>query len=235
MTAAEIVEQLRPLGSESYRRTMLRHGVQEPVIGVKISELKKHQRRIKKDYQLALDLYATGIYDAMYLAGLVADESRMTRRDLKGWLASANSEPLCGFVVAWVAAESDHGWDLGLEWIDSKKQPVASAGWATLSGLVAVKADSELDLTELKRLLKRVERTIHEQPDRVRYHMNNFVMALAIYVAPLTDAAVSAAERIGVVTCDMGDTDCKVPFAPDCIEKARARGNIGRKRKTVRC
>src|SRR4051794_36848464 len=109
MTAAEIIDQLRPLGSESYRRTLLRHGIREPVLGVKIEELKNHQKRIKKDYELAKGLYATGIYDAMYLAGLVADEGRMTKKDLKGWLAGANSDALCGSVVAWVTAESDHG------------------------------------------------------------------------------------------------------------------------------
>ena len=26
-----------------------------------------------------------GVYDAMYLAGLIADDARMTRNDLQGW------------------------------------------------------------------------------------------------------------------------------------------------------
>src|SRR5215204_1667995 len=126
MTAQEIVASLEPLGSDSYKRILLKHGIREPVLGVKIEELKKHQKRIKKDYQLALDLFDTGIYDVMYLAGLVADESRMTKKDLRGWLAAATSEALCGSVVAWVAAESAHGWDLGVEWIDSKKSATAA-------------------------------------------------------------------------------------------------------------
>jgi len=33
-----------------------------------------------------------------------------------------------------------------LEWIDSKKDFIATAGWATLSSLVAIKPDNELDL-----------------------------------------------------------------------------------------
>ena len=37
-------------------------------------DLKKYQKRIKKDYQLSLDLYDSGVSDAMYLAGLIADE-----------------------------------------------------------------------------------------------------------------------------------------------------------------
>ena len=55
-----------------------------------------------------LDLYATGIYDAQYPAGLIADESKMTKKDLANWLAKSNSTAICGFTVAWVAAESKH-------------------------------------------------------------------------------------------------------------------------------
>ncbi len=89
MTAKEILAELKPLGSDSYKRVMFNHGVKEPFFGVKISELKKIQKRIKKDYQLALDLYDTGNYDAMYLAGLIADDARMTKKDLQRWIANA--------------------------------------------------------------------------------------------------------------------------------------------------
>ena len=67
-TAPEIVSQLEGLGRESYKRVLLNHDINEPVFGVKVEELKKFQKQIKKDYQLALDLYDTGIYDAQYLA-----------------------------------------------------------------------------------------------------------------------------------------------------------------------
>ena len=86
MTAAEIVKQLQRLGSDSYRKILLNHCIKEPVFGVKVEELKKFQKRIKKDYQLALDLYDTGIYDAMYLAGLIADDAKMTKKDLTAGL-----------------------------------------------------------------------------------------------------------------------------------------------------
>src|SRR6267378_369314 len=109
MTAAEIVEELRPLGQESYRKVMRNHGAREPMFGVKIEHLKKIQKRIKKDYQLALDLYATGIYDAMYLAGLIADDPKMTSKDLQRWVEKANNATVCGYTVPWVAAESNHG------------------------------------------------------------------------------------------------------------------------------
>jgi len=235
MTAEEIVKQLKPLGIDSYKKTLLKHGIQEPLFGVKIEELKKIQKRVKKDYQLALDLFDTGIYDAMYLAGLIADDPKMTKKDLRHWLAKANCPMLGEYTVAWVTAESNLGHELALEWIESKEEKVAAAGWATLSSLVAIKEDADLDLTELKHLLQRVQKTIHQQPNRARYLMNGFVIAVGSYVQPLTDLALQTAAKIGPVTVDMDGTACKVPSAAEHIQKVQKRGAIGKKRKSAKC
>ena len=235
MTATEIVKELKPLGSESTKRVLMNHGIKEPVLGVKIEELKKIQKRVKKDHELSLDLYDTGIYDAQYLAGLIADESKITPKDLRRWLATANCAALCSSVVAGLAADSPHGRELGLEWIESNDENTAHTGWTTLSGVVAVTDDSDLDLAELKRLLARVGKTIHQQPNHVRYAMNGFVIAVGSYVRDLTDLAVRTAEKIGPVRVDMGNTACQVPYAPEYIDKVRKRGSIGKKRKMARC
>jgi hypothetical protein len=142
---------------------------------------------------------------------------------------------VCEYTVPWVAAGSKHGRELALEWIDSPHEGIAGAGWATLSSLVAIKDDSELDLAELNRLLQRVEKTIHQQPDRVRYQMNGFMIALGSYVEPLTDLAIQTAKKIGTVSVNMGDTDCRVPPAVEYIDKVKKRGKIGQKRKTAKC
>ena len=235
MTAQQIVSEIEPLGTEGYRRVLRNHGVTGPLFGVKIEELKKYEKAIKKNYQLALDLYDTGIYDAIYLAGLIADESKMTKDDLRGWLDKASSDVVAEFAVAWVAAEGPQGWDLAREWIDSPDEKAQVVGWGTLSSLVAVRDDASLDIPALRGLLERISSTIHGQPDRVRYKMNGFVIALGSYVGELTDEALRAGEEIGKVHVDMGKTDCKVPFAPDYIRKVADKGRIGKKRKSARC
>ncbi|HZL86726.1 MAG TPA: DNA alkylation repair protein [Candidatus Krumholzibacteria bacterium] len=235
MTAAEIVEELKPLGSESIKKVLVKHGIQEPLLGVKVEELKKIQKRIKKDYQLALDLYDTGIYDAMYLAGLIADDRKMTKKDLQHWVDQATCPALCGFTVAWVAAESPHARALALEWIDSDKESVASAGWNTYAGLLAMRPDAELDRDEIAALLARVEKEIHAAPNRVRYCMNGFVIAVGASVKPMLAKAKATAKRVGSVEVDMGKTSCKLPVALDMIAKVEAMGRVGSKRKTTKC
>ena len=236
MTAKQILDELKPLGRESYKRLMFtNYGVKEPCFGVAISELKKILKRIKMDYQLALDLYDTGNYDAMYLAGLIADDARMTKKDLQRWVEKAYAGSLPGATVPWVAAGSPHGWELALEWIDSPRALTAAAGWGTFSAIVSIKPDAELDLASFKKLLQRVQKTIHQAPDVVRYQMNGFVIAVGGYVASLTDTAIQTGEKIGPVMCDLGNNSCQTPFAPDYIRKVQKRGTIGKKRKSAKC
>jgi len=124
---------------------------------------------------------------------------------------------------------------LALEWIDSTKPLIAEAGWATLRSLVSIKDDPELDLAELKRLLERVRKNIHQAPNDVRSQMNSFVIAVGSFVQPLSETAIETAEKIGPVTVDMGHTSCRVPFGPDSIRKVQKRGAIGKKRKSAKC
>jgi hypothetical protein len=235
MTAKEILAEIKPLGSEGYKRVMFNHGVKEPLYGVKISELQKIVKRIKRDYRLALELYDTGVYDAMYLAGLIADDAQMTKKDLQHWVAGAYCRALAGTTVAWVAAGSPHGWELGWDWIDSRKPLTAVAGWATIGSLVSIQDDSALDLKALRELLQRVAKTIHTAPDGVRYQMNSFVISVGSYVSSLTATAIQVGEKLGPVSENMGNTACQVPFAPDYIREVEKRGTLGKKRKSAKC
>lgn len=235
MTAKEVLAELKKLGSEQTKKTFLRHGAREPVFGVKVGDLKVIQKRVKKDYQLALDLFDTGNYDAMYLAGLIADPPQMTKADLQKWVKGAYCAGISCYPVAWVASESRFGRELALEWIDSDSEQVASAGWSTYGSLIAIKPDAELDLAEIEKLLGRVKAEIGSAPNRVRYCMNNFVIAVGGYVAPLTAKAKASAKAIGTVEVDVGDTSCQVPDACQYIAKIEKMGRVGKKRTSAMC
>lgn len=235
MTVDEIMAELKARGDDKIKKVLLKHGVKEPFFGVKIEYLKPIQNKIKKDYQLAKDLYATGNADAQYLAGLIADDKKMTPADLQTWVEQALSNNISEYTVPWVAAEGNYGFDMGVKWIESGNANVAAAGWSTLANVAALKPDNELPIETLKQLIDRVIKTIHQAPNRVKYTMNGFIVALGCYVAPLTADAKAASAAIGPVTIDLNGTSCKVPNIADNILKLEKRGNLGKKKKTVKC
>jgi 3-methyladenine DNA glycosylase AlkD len=235
MTAKEVLDELKKMGTPAIKKVLMNHGAKEPFYGVKVQDLKKIQKKVKKDYKLSMELYKTGISDAMYLAGLIADESKMSKQDIQQWADGAYWSMISEYTVPWVASESKYGYELALEWIESKKENIAVAGWNTLSALVTIKPDAELDLKKIKSLLARVEKEIHTAPNRVRYTMNGFIIAVGGYVVSLHNDAVATAKKIGTVTVDMEGTACKVPAADGYIEKMKQKGYLGKKRKTVKC
>jgi 3-methyladenine DNA glycosylase AlkD len=234
MTANDIVAELKTYAKEHTKKMWMKYGAQEPCIGVQVADMKKIQKRVKMDYQVALDLYDTGIADAMYLAGLIADDAKMTKKDLQKWVENATWGMVGEYTVPWVASSSPHGREMALKWMASKDEAIVSSGWATYSSLVAIKDDAELDLAEIKKLLGRVKESIHEQPNRVKYVMNGFVIAVGCFVKPLHKLAVDTAKAIGKVSVELIG-DCTIPFAPDHIKKFEARSAIGKKRKSPKC
>jgi 3-methyladenine DNA glycosylase AlkD len=236
-TVKTVMAELKSKGKENTRAIYARHGIPiERTFGVSNADLKVIAKTIKKQQALALELYDTGVMDAMYLAGIIADGSQMTKKEVQAWADGAVGMPMIAeFTVPWVAIENAAGRELALEWMKSKKEQVASAGWCTYSGMVATTADEALDLKEIEGLLKVAVARVHEAPNRVRSTMKGFVISVATYVGPLLKEAKAAAREMGPVSVDVGETACQVSVATESIAKAEAAGKVGKKRKTIRC
>jgi len=234
-TVKQVMSTLKKKGNPQRRQLFMRHGANDSLYGVSVADMKVIAKTIKGKQELACGLYDTGNYDAMYLAGMVADGKQMTKKQLQSWARAADWQLISEYTVPWVASESAHGRELALKWMDSKKEHVAACGWSTYAGIVTTTPDEDLDLAEVKSLLKRVENGIDPAANRVRYTMNGFVIAVGAYVKPLAKQAKATARKLGKVSVDMHGTSCKVPVALEYIGKIEASGRAGKKRKTIRC
>lgn len=235
MKLDDVMKALAAKASPATKKTLLRHGAVEPFFGVRIGDLKPLQKQLKGQQELALELYATKNSDAMYLAGLIADGAQMTRAELDRWAKGATWHMIAGCTVPWVAAEHPQAVAVAQKWIDSPKELIATAGWATLASVVATVPDEKLPVKELEALLGRCAKSIKAAPDRVRYVMNSFVICCGTYVAPLGEKAIRTARSMGKVEVDMGDTACQVPDAESYILKSRRGAPVAPKRKSTRC
>jgi 3-methyladenine DNA glycosylase AlkD len=235
MDLQDVMLKLKEYGNEQTKKIFMRHGAKEPFYGVKVQDLKKIQKQIGKNHVLALDLFETGNSDAMYLASLISEPKKMTKEQLQNWTEKAYWYMLSEYPVAWTAAESNHGWELALKWINSDKENVASAGWSTLSSILAITKDDEIDLIKVEELLENISKNIHSAQNRVKYTMNNFVIAAGGYLKTLNEKSKNIAKSIGKVEVEMNGTACKVPLALDYIKKIENKNKIGIKRKTAFC
>jgi 3-methyladenine DNA glycosylase AlkD len=175
MDVQVVMEELEALGKERMKKMYISNGAHEPLFGVATGAMKPIAKKIKINQPLAEELYATGNYDAMYFAGIIADPKGMTESDFERWMDGAYFYMLSDNVVSVTLAEADIAQDVADKWIASGEELRMSAGWSCYCWLLGNRKDAEFSESKLEDMLQLVEKTINNSPDRTKSSMMNFI------------------------------------------------------------
>ncbi|RLJ87049.1 DNA alkylation repair protein [Planococcus citreus] len=230
-----VMQELEALGKERTKNMYLSSGAKEPVFGVATGAMKPIAKQIKIDQPLAEELYATGNYDAMYFAGIIADPKAMTETDFDRWMDGAYFYMLSDYVVAVTLSESDIAQQVADKWIASGDELRMSAGWSCYCWLLGNRKDSEFSEDKISAMLDTVKETIHESPERTKASMNNFLYTVGISYKPLSKKAAETAKAVGRVELKRENKKPTQLYAYDSIQQGLEKGRLGFKRKFVRC
>ena len=230
-----MMQVLEALGKERTKKIYMSNGAKEPLFGVTIGSMKPYVKQIKINHELAEQLYATGNYDAMYFAGIIADPKTMTEEDYDRWIEQAYFYMISDYVVAVTLAESDIAQQVSDKWITSDEVLKMSAGWHCYCWLLGNRKDDEFSKEKLMGMLEFVKQNIHHAPPRTQVAMNNFVMTVGVSFKPLHEEALRIAHEIGPVENQREGKKPGILHAAHEIEKQIEKGRIGFKRKYVRC
>lgn len=235
MNLEMVMQELEALGKERTKKIYKSNGAQEPLFGVATGAMKPLFRKIKRNQPLAEELYATGNYDAMYFAGMIADPKAMTEADFKRWIDKAYFYMLSDYVVAVTLAETDIAQEVADRWIASDTELKMSAGWSCYCWLLGNRPDGEFSEEKIATMLELVASTIHDAPERTKYAMNNFIYTVGVSYLPLHDKAAAIAKEVGPVEVNGNTNKIKFLNASVNIQKAIDKKQLGFKRKYVRC
>ncbi|MBD1383106.1 DNA alkylation repair protein [Metabacillus arenae] len=230
-----VIQELESLGKERTKKMYISNGAHEPLFGVATGAMKPIAKKIKKNQRLADELYATGNYDAMYFAGIIADPNTMTESDFDRWMDEAYFYMLSDYVVAVTLSESDIAQDVADKWITSGDELRMSAGWSCYCWLLGNRKDNEFSESKISNMLDIVKNSIHDSPERTKSAMNNFLYTVGISYLPLHEKAVEAAKEVGTVEVKRDKKKPSFLNAYESIQKEMDRGKLGFKRKYVRC
>ncbi|TBL80832.1 DNA alkylation repair protein [Paenibacillus thalictri] len=230
-----VMQELEALGKERTKKIYMSNGAHEPVFGVATGEMKPILKKAKINQPLAEQLYATGNYDAMYFAGMIADPKAMTEADFERWMDGAYFYMLSDFVVAVTLAEADIAQEVADKWIASGEELRMSAGWSCYCWLLGNRPDDEFSESKIASMLELVKNTIHDAPDRTKYSMNNFIYTVGVSYLPLHNKAVEIAKEVGAVEVNRDKKRSSFLLASERIQKAVDKQALGFKRKHVRC
>jgi len=232
MTASvdHILVALAALATPRMKKYYLAQGVHEPVYGAPTGAMKPIARPINGNQPIAEALYATGVFDAMYLAGMICDVESMTPADFRRWMDQAYCAFIAEAVVAVSLAETAFAQPLAAEFMASPTEAIAAGGWSCYEWLLGARPDHEFIPATIQALLDVVPGIIASQPRAVQSAMQRVVVAVGVSYRPLHEAALHTATQLQAILPK------PVNQSPaTAIERAVVAGRIGFKRRHVRC
>ncbi|MEE8134684.1 MAG: DNA alkylation repair protein, partial [Gemmatimonadales bacterium] len=214
MKKTEAIRELKAMGTAQTRKVYAQHGVSGDVYGVSYANLGNLKKKIKQDHQLAEQLWATGNHDARVLATMIADPQQMNAKTLDTWVRDVEHHGMAA-AFSGVARRARGAKARTKKWIAARDEWKCTTGWDMLAGLAETDVFTD---DELAGYVEVIERGIHDAKNRVKYSMNNAVIAIGLR-PKLRKNVIAAAKRIGKVEVDHGKTGCKTPDAASYIAK----------------
>lgn len=215
-TSTEVLANLASLEDEKIRAVNARHGDDH---AVNLTKLRAVAKDLKKNDELAGELWATGDTAARLVAILIMRPKAWSEAQLDEMLRDSRVPKVHGWLVSYIVKKSPHAEALRRLWMDDPDPVVASAGWALTSERVNRKSEG-LDLTGL---LDTIEAEMAEAPERLQWAMNETLSYIGIENPDLRKRAIDIGERLGVLRDYPTSPGCTSPFAPTWITEMVSR------------
>ena len=215
-TSTEVLATLASLEDEKIRAVNARHGDDH---AVNLTKLRAVAKDLKKNDELAAELWATGDTAARLVAILIMRPKVWSEAQLDEMLRDSRVPKVHGWLVNYIVKKSPHAEALCLAWTDDPDPVVASAGWALTSERVNRKPEG----LDLPGLLDTIEAEMADAPERLQWAMNETLSYIGIENPDLRKRAIDIGERLGVLRDYPTSPGCTSPFAPTWITEMVSR------------
>lgn len=160
-TVDEVMTELATLADERILTVNQKHGDDH---AVNLTKLRAIAKRLKKQQELAVQLWNTGDSAARLLALLICRPKEFARDELDTMLREASSPKIQDWLLNYVVKKSKHAEELRTAWFEDPDPVVASAGWTLTVDKIA-KEPEDLDLPGL---LDLIEAEMAGAPERLQ-------------------------------------------------------------------
>jgi 3-methyladenine DNA glycosylase AlkD len=132
----DIIEQLRAAGSEANREGMARFGITaDKALGVPLPYLRQLAKVHQKDHNLAMQLWETGIHEALIMATMVDDPARVTNEQMEQWVSEFDSWDVCDQCCSNLFDKTPYALQKISEWTKREEEYVRRAGFVLMACL----------------------------------------------------------------------------------------------------
>lgn len=194
-SAEDVIGELRRLGTRENVEGMARFGIRAmDVFGVPKPKLDGLVRKIGKNHELGLALWATGNHDAKILAGMICEPKKVTATQMENWLRDFDNWDTCDGTCCHLFVFAAPAWSKAVSWTRRKEEFQKRAGFA-LAAYLAHRDKTAVD-TKFLDFLKIIEREADDERNFVRKAVNWTLRNIGKRNLRLNAAAIATGERL---------------------------------------
>lgn len=215
-TVGQVLAELKALEDPKILAVNARHGDDH---AVNLTKLRGLAKRLKKQPDLARELWATGDSAARLVAILVTRPKEYSATEYDEMLRDARTPKVRDWLLNYLIKKSPHAEELRLRWFEDSDVEVAAAYW-DLTAERVVKKPEGLDLDTL---LDLIESEMGEAAERLQWTMNTCLAQIGIHHPDFRVRAVEIGERLEVLKDYPTPPNCTSPYAPIWINEIASR------------
>jgi 3-methyladenine DNA glycosylase AlkD len=213
----EILREMRAVARPETVAGMGRFGISTTTaLGLSVPQIRKLARGIGKDQVFAEELWASGVHEARWLASLVGDPLKITKRTADAWTRDMNSWDVCDACSCNLFDRTPFVWERIPKWASSNREYVRRTGFSTLAG--AAVHDKQAEDTRFLEGLELIEKYAFDDRNFVRKAVNWALRNIGKRSDSLLPAAVDCAYRVRAQ-----DTSSARWIAADALREFRAK------------
>src|SRR3989440_4107416 len=192
---ARALRELRALGEQRNIDGMARFGIRAKVVyGVAKPKMDELARRIGKNHDLALELWATGVHDARILAGMIDEPGLVSALQMERWVRDFDNWDVCDGTCCHLFVFAAPAWAKAIEWSRRKKEFEKRAGFALMAYLAY--RDKSAPDAKYQRLFSIIRREARDERNYVRKAVNWALRQIGKRNLKLNRVAIQEAVRI---------------------------------------
>ncbi len=132
----EVLEMLAAKANPDQLAGMARYGMTvDNRLGVKVPQMRKIAKEIGVDHKLALELWETGVTEAMILASMVDVPAEVTEEQMEAWVQDFDSWDVCDQVCMNLFDKTPLAWKKIHDWSDREDEFVKRAAYTLIACL----------------------------------------------------------------------------------------------------
>lgn len=163
-------------------------------LGLAVPTLRALAREFRRDHELALALWDSGIPDAQILAGMVAEPAKLTVEQMDHWVAGMRAWDVCDQACTNAFVKSPLAWDAIPRWAERRAEFEKRAAFSLLA-VAAVHQKTRPDADFLARL-PLIEAAADDERNFVKKAVNWALRQIGKRSVGLREPALTVAERL---------------------------------------